>query len=239
MAIDKQNILAVAQETASTAGNYLKKMVHQRTVPQTNSRNPGGEQAATIEIEFKGDVDLVTECDRESQRIICKILQKHFPTHSILAEEDLHIVKDEELLWVIDPLDGTTNFAHLLPMFCVSIAFQVKGITQVGVVYAPLLDEMFYAVAGGGAFLNGNPIHVTDKKDLGKALLATGFPYDRKTFITFFASASANFLPPNSYPFVAPILIPLRSSIELISFLNQPANCAPVLPPAIGTIPKG
>ncbi|MCP5105711.1 MAG: inositol monophosphatase, partial [bacterium] len=96
------------------------------------------------------------------------------------GEEDLDVRKEKELLWLIDPIDGTTNFARSLPAFCVSIAFLVAGKVQVGVVYVPLLDEMFYAVRGGGAFLNKKQIHVSKEKDLGKSLLATGFPYDRR-----------------------------------------------------------
>jgi myo-inositol-1(or 4)-monophosphatase len=161
--MDKENILKVAQEAALLAGNYLKK-------------NYG--KIKRSEVEFKGEIDLVTKCDKESQEIICSILEKKFPNHSILAEEDLSIEKEKELLWLIDPLDGTTNFAHSLPVFSVSIAFFQAGKPVVGIVYAPILEEMFHAVANSGAFLNREIITVSREIDLGNSVLATGFPYD-------------------------------------------------------------
>jgi myo-inositol-1(or 4)-monophosphatase len=161
--MDDKKILTVAREAAFQAGKYLKESYGQQ-----------------LKVEFKGEVNLVTPVDTESQGIIYNIINKDFPRHSILGEENLNQEKDKKFLWLIDPLDGTTNFAHSLPMFCVSIAFLVGGETRVGVVYTPLLDEMFYAVKGKGAFLNGKEIHVSPEKELGKCLLATGFPYDRR-----------------------------------------------------------
>ncbi|MCP5048577.1 MAG: inositol monophosphatase [bacterium] len=178
-AIDNDKILSVTLEAARTAGDYLKKM---------NGR------AGQPEVEFKGAVDLVTECDRESQAMICGTLEKHFPNHSILAEEDLHMVKDNALTWVIDPLDGTVNFAHSLPIFSVSIAFMVEGETRVGVVYAPMLGEMFHAVEGGGAFLNGKPLGVSNRENLGQSLLATGFPYDRREAVDHYIGLFKDFI---------------------------------------------
>ena len=159
----KEKILAVAREASLKAGSYLKK-------------NYG--DIRRHEVEFKGAINLVTKHDRESQQIIYQLLKENFPHHSILSEEDLKVENEKELLWVIDPLDGTTNYAHSLPVFSVSIAFLQEGKPQVGVVYAPLLDEMFYAVKGNGAFLNGKRIAVSKEKDLGKSMLGTGFPYD-------------------------------------------------------------
>lgn len=161
--MDYEHILDIAKEAALTAGKFLEKNYDRQT-----------------EIEFKGAIDLVTQKDRESQQMIYKIIKDSFPQHSILGEEDLNVEKDKELLWLIDPIDGTTNFAHSLPIFCVSIAFMEKGIPQVGVVYVPLLDELFHAVRGKGAFLNKKQIHVSKKTELGKSLLGTGFPYDRR-----------------------------------------------------------
>jgi myo-inositol-1(or 4)-monophosphatase len=161
--MDYKKILTTARDASLAAGTYLKENFDRET-----------------EIEYKGDIDLVTEKDKESQKIIYKIIKQHFPLHSILGEEDLDVKKDKELLWLIDPIDGTTNFARSLPAFCVSIAFLVEGKTRVGVVYIPLLDEMFYAVRGSGAFLNKKQIAVSKEKDIGKSLLATGFPYDRR-----------------------------------------------------------
>lgn len=156
-------ILNTAQEAAFMAGKYLKGCFNQRT-----------------EVEYKGEVDLVTENDKESQKIIYKIIKENFPHHSILGEENLNVEKDKELMWVIDPIDGTTNFTRTLPAFCVSIAFLKQGETHVGVVYIPLLDETFYAMQDSGAFLNKKRIHVSMEKEIGKSLLATGFPYDRR-----------------------------------------------------------
>lgn len=161
MNMDYEKILEIAQEAALTAGNYLK---------ENFDRKPA--------IEYKSAIELVTERDRESQQIIYQIIKKHFPNHSILGEEDLDEVEEKDLLWMIDPIDGTTNFAHSLPIFSVSIAFLVEGKTQVGVVHAPMLQEMFYTVRGGGAFLNKKQVHVSQEKDLGKSLICTGFPYD-------------------------------------------------------------
>lgn len=158
---DYQKILTTAVHAAHTAGKYLKETFVQKP-----------------EIEYKGKIDLVTERDRKSQDMIYKIIKDEFPSHSVLGEENLNIEKDEELLWLIDPLDGTTNYAHSLPIFSVSIAFLVQGRTKMGVVYHPMLGEMFQAVAGSGAFLNNKKITVSEETDLKKSLLATGFPYD-------------------------------------------------------------
>jgi len=165
-----QNILNIAIQAASEAGKYLK---------DTFSKRP--------KIEFKGKIDLVTERDRKSQEIIANMIKKAFPDHSILGEENLNIEKDKELLWLIDPLDGTTNYAHSLPIFSVSIAFLEQGKTKVGAVYNPMLEEMFRAIQGEGVFLNRKQIHVSPAKEIKDSVLATGFPYDlRESKITNF-----------------------------------------------------
>lgn len=124
--------------------------------------------------------DVVTEADKASERLILDGIRSTFPQHAILSEESgKEGTKDAEWLWVIDPLDGTTNFNQGLPVFSVSIALQHKGSTVVGVVYAPYLGELFTAVRGQGAYLNGNPIHVRHNTDLGTMVVATGMPYDR------------------------------------------------------------
>ncbi len=161
MSLDYDKILSIAKIAATQAGNYLK---------ENFSTKP--------KVEFKGEIDLVTERDRKSQEIIQKIISKNFPEHSILGEEDLKLIKKTPLLWIVDPLDGTTNYSHSLPVFCVSIAFMVEEDTRVGVIYNPMLDELFWAVKGKGAFLNGKRIKVSDEIDLRRSLLATGFPYD-------------------------------------------------------------
>ncbi len=162
--IDDKKILDVAVEAALAAGKYLKNAV-----------------GKGMDVEYKGDIDLVTHHDKESQRIIHDILNQQFPHHSLLGEEDLDETRDSHSLWLIDPIDGTTNFSRSIPAFAVSIGFAEAGEARVGVVYIPLLDELFTAVKGEGAFLNGTPIRVTREPELGKSLLATGFPYDRWT----------------------------------------------------------
>ncbi|MFC2061647.1 inositol monophosphatase family protein [Elusimicrobiota bacterium] len=133
------------------------------------------------EIGFKGRIDLVTEMDTRSEEFIVNSIKKHFPDHGILAEEGNKENTGAEYLWIIDPLDGTTNYAHGFGFFCVSIALAKKdeGII-VGVVYAPYLNECYTAVKGEGAYLNGKKIKVSEIGKLEQSLLATGFPYDIK-----------------------------------------------------------
>ena len=124
--------------------------------------------------------DVVTEADKASERLIIDGIHSAFPGHSVLAEESGRDGTDDaEWLWIIDPLDGTTNFNQGLPVFSVSIALQHNGVTVVGVVYAPYLGEMFTALKGNGAYLNGKPIHVRRNSDIGSMVVATGMPYDR------------------------------------------------------------
>jgi myo-inositol-1(or 4)-monophosphatase len=125
-------------------------------------------------------IDLVTEADRESEAAIIETIQRAFPTHAILAEESGASALTSDHRWIIDPLDGTTNFAHGFPMFCVSIAYERKGRVEFGIVFDALRRECFIATRGRGARLNGKPIHVTRTAMLSSALVATGFPYDRR-----------------------------------------------------------
>ncbi|HEC68055.1 MAG TPA: inositol monophosphatase [Candidatus Desulfofervidus auxilii] len=129
------------------------------------------------EIRYKGAINLVTEADLKSEAIIKKAIRKRYPNHTILAEES-GLEERGDIRWVIDPLDGTTNFAHGLPWFCTSLALEVEGEIVLGIVYNPVLKECFSAIKEKGAFLNQKPIRVSQTKELGKALLATGFPYD-------------------------------------------------------------
>lgn len=131
----------------------------------------------------KGAIDLVTEADLRSEAAIIKTITRAFPEHAILAEESGRRDGDGGC-WIIDPLDGTTNFAHNLPLFCVSIAFAVEGEIQAGFVLAPILGELFVAVKGSGAELNGSPISVSTTATLADSLLVTGFPYDHATIFT-------------------------------------------------------
>lgn len=131
-----------------------------------------------VEASYKGAVDLVTPFDLGAQEILVGRLSAAFPDHGFLAEEGLARTGTSECRWVIDPLDGTTNFAHGFPVFSVSAGLECAGRMALGFVYDPMRDEMFRARAGGGAFLNGAPIRVSGVSDLGRSLLATGFPYD-------------------------------------------------------------
>ena len=132
-------------------------------------------------IQHKGAIDLVTEFDKRSEEVILPSIEKEFPGHAILAEESGHHYRDSEYQWVIDPLDGTTNFAHGLPIFSVSIALLKNNSPVAGVVYDPLRDEMFSAELGRGTTLNDRPIRVSTRAELGQAVLSTGFPYDIRT----------------------------------------------------------
>jgi myo-inositol-1(or 4)-monophosphatase len=146
-------------------------------------------------IDFKGAIDLVTDTDRRCEQRIVEILTKHFPDHSILAEEGSHFEQRQSLhRWIIDPLDGTTNFAHGYPHFCVSIALESQGEVILGLVYDPLRGERFQAIKDQGATLNDQPIRCSMVNDLDKALLATGFPYDRRQHADYYLNYFKAFL---------------------------------------------
>ena len=132
-------------------------------------------------IQQKGVIDLVTEYDKRSEEIILATIQKEFPDHAILAEESGHYEKTSEYQWVIDPLDGTTNFAHAIPFFSISIGLLKNNSPVAGVVYDPFRDELFSAELGSGALLNQRPLRVSSRTDLGQAVISTGFPYDVRT----------------------------------------------------------
>lgn len=134
-----------------------------------------------VGVRHKGEIDLVTEADLASERLVVSRLGEAFPGHAILAEEQHADAERGENTWIIDPLDGTTNFAHGFPVFAVSIAFERDGELVWGVVHNPLLDETFTAVRGRGAVLNGRPIRVSAAPVLRESLIATGFPYDVRT----------------------------------------------------------
>ncbi len=142
-----------------------------------------------VRTEYKGDVDLVTEADRASEALIRDRLQTAFPEHGIFGEEGTRDGLDREFRWYVDPLDGTTNFAHTFPVFCVvlgleqrppGLASEADGEIIAGVIYDPLRDEMFVAEKDGGAFLNGRPIRVSSTAQLQEALTATGFPSHKR-----------------------------------------------------------
>jgi len=129
----------------------------------------------------KGEIDLVTQADLESEALILEAIQQAYPHHAVLAEESGNHGQDSAPLWIVDPLDGTTNFAHGHPHFCVSIALRQEGVLTVGVIYDPLRDETFWAEAGQGAFLNDQRMQVTTVSRLVDSLVATGFYYGRAT----------------------------------------------------------
>jgi myo-inositol-1(or 4)-monophosphatase len=131
------------------------------------------------QVEHKGVVNLVTESDKGSEKLITDLISKRFPDHRIMAEEGTQIGNNAEHLWVIDPLDGTTNYAHGYPNFSVSIAYLHHGETVLGVIYDPLRDELFTAQKGQGAFLGNQRLHVSNTSEVIKCLISTGFPYDR------------------------------------------------------------
>jgi myo-inositol-1(or 4)-monophosphatase len=132
-------------------------------------------------IEYKGDVDLVTAADRASEKLIVERLRGRWPEHDIVGEEGTRSDTGAEYRWYVDPLDGTTNFAHGYPVFCVSIALVRKDEQlEVGVLYDPTRDEMFAAERGQGATLNGKPIHVSRTETLAESLLGTGFPSHKR-----------------------------------------------------------
>ncbi len=165
-----KQFLTVAQEAAQQAGALLR----------ANWLEP-----KTIEI--KTDiVDLVTNVDKAADALITNILHARFPTHKVIAEESAVSGQESPYRWYIDPLDGTTNFAHSFPHFGVSIALAHESQMLVGVVYDPLRDETFCASRGNGATLNGSPIHVSPSPTLDQALVLTGFPYDRRKRSEFY-----------------------------------------------------
>jgi myo-inositol-1(or 4)-monophosphatase len=130
-------------------------------------------------VRYKGEVDLVTEVDEQAEQVIREILLGAFPAYGMLAEEGGALVGEEDARWIVDPLDGTTNYAHQLPIFCVSIALERSGEVVLGVVHDPIREETYVAERGGGATLNDEPIKVSNTEELIQALIATGFPYDR------------------------------------------------------------
>lgn len=131
----------------------------------------------TREVDYKGVIDLVTDADRASEELISGRIKEAFPDHGFLGEEGTRGADGAEFNWVVDPLDGTTNYAHAYPHFAVSIALERNGQAVLGVVYDPMRDELFVAERGQGATLNGAPIQVSVEDDLLRSLLATGFPY--------------------------------------------------------------
>src|SRR5208337_3574424 len=158
-----KDYIAVAREAALKAGKLLRENI-----------------SGNRQIIYKGDINLVTEMDMRSERAVVEVIRAAFPHHGIVAEEEIHFRNASGFTWIIDPLDGTTNYAHGYPCFSVSIALEQEGTIIAGVVYDPMREELFSAQTAQGAFLNGRKISVSSTETLIKSLLATGFPYDRK-----------------------------------------------------------
>jgi myo-inositol-1(or 4)-monophosphatase len=154
-----QSYLETAAEIAREAGTLLAHYFERR-----------------VTFELKGDFDLVTEADRASEKLVVERLRSHFPSHAIVAEEGGGHAGASEFCWYVDPLDGTTNFAHSFPVFNVTLALERGGETIAGVVYDPLRQEMFTAERGGGAYLNHRRIRVSRVAHLAESLVCTGFP---------------------------------------------------------------
>jgi myo-inositol-1(or 4)-monophosphatase len=156
-------LISPMQSIAREAGALLMDYFHQR-----------------VKIEYKGEVDLVTVADRKSEALILDRIRTQFPGHDVLGEEGSRIESGSDYKWYVDPLDGTTNFAHGFPVFCVSLAVEHRGRCVAGVIYDPTRDEMFSAELGNGARLNGHPIRVSITAKLGESLVATGFPSHKR-----------------------------------------------------------
>lgn len=157
-------LLPEVSATAIAAGKLLLRNVSRRRL-----------------VHFKGKINLVTEMDLKSEKLIVARLRKLLPNASFLTEEGSAVENDAPYKWVIDPLDGTTNYAHTFPVWCVSIALEYHGEIVLGCVYDPNRDELFTAVKGKPARLNGRVIRVSERRQLDQSLLATGFPYDVQT----------------------------------------------------------
>jgi myo-inositol-1(or 4)-monophosphatase len=125
----------------------------------------------------EGMNNLVTEADHASEKAIIEIIQQHFPGHFILSEETGELKQDSEYKWIVDPIDGTINFANGIPICCVSIGIEKNGVMVMGAVYNPFMNEFFFAEKGGGATLNGKPISVSSQTEVIRSCLVTGFPY--------------------------------------------------------------
>ena len=161
-------MLNIAIRAARKAGNIVAK---------------GFERRDEIETREKSANDYVTNIDRASEAAIIDIIRKSYPTHTIIGEESGALEGDNEVQWVIDPLDGTTNFVKGLPHFSISIAVRVKGRTEVGVVYDPIRNELFTAVRGEGAKLNEYRLRLDSRTELNGAIIATGVPFKIKRYI--------------------------------------------------------
>jgi myo-inositol-1(or 4)-monophosphatase len=160
--IHQQDYLTPMQELAREAGSVLLSYF------------------GKVAIEYKGEVDLVTEADRRSEQLIVGRIRRQWPSHNVMGEEGSRTETGSDFRWYVDPLDGTTNFAHGYPVFCVSIALEYKAERIAGVIYDPCRNEMFAVEKGAGATLNGKSIQVSKISRLAECLVATGFPSHKR-----------------------------------------------------------
>ena len=155
--------LPTMTEIAREAGALVMEYFHQR-----------------VKVEYKGEVDLVTVADRRSEALILERIRGRWPSHDILGEEGGLHDQGSDYRWYVDPLDGTTNFAHGFPVFCISLAVEYRGEVVAGVLYDPTRDELYSAEKGSGAYLNSRRIHVSKTANLSESLVATGFPSHKR-----------------------------------------------------------
>lgn len=146
-------------------------------------------QLSTADVQSKDAFDFVTNVDRLSESIIMQTIREKFPSHSFLAEETLQEKENGHYRWIIDPLDGTTNYIHAFPVFSVSIALQYKGSIILGVIFDPLRGELFHALKNSGCFLNNTRVQVSSTASLDRSLIATGFPFRKKALIDAYLDA--------------------------------------------------
>lgn len=172
-------LLNIATEAARKAGHRI--LNHMDNIDQLN-------------VEHKGKNDYVSEVDKDAENTVIETIRKYYPQHDILAEESGEQSRNSDTRWIIDPLDGTTNFLHQFPQFCVSIAVEVKGKIEHAAIFDPTRDEMFTASRGQGAFLNNRRIRVSMQKTLDNALLATGFPYHDFSYIDAYMESFKAFM---------------------------------------------
>jgi myo-inositol-1(or 4)-monophosphatase len=167
-------LLAFARQIAARAGRLVKKGFSTR-----------------LHVVYKGRINPVTEVDLASEKLLTSAIAKRYPSHAVLGEEGSDSRGKSKYVWIVDPIDGTVNFSHGFPVYCVSVGLQFEGESVVGAVYDPERDEMFWAKKGGGAWLNKSRIAVTKETRLDRALLATGFAYDigssKKNNLGYFA----------------------------------------------------
>jgi myo-inositol-1(or 4)-monophosphatase len=147
-----------------------------------------------IQIDHKGEIDLVTEIDRQCEAAIVDLLRERFPEHDIVTEESDLERRGSSYVWFVDPLDGTTNYAHAYPFFCTSIALTFEGEVVAGAVFDPIKQELFTAERGAGSFLNGRRLRVSSQDTLLRSLLVTGFPYDLKADLSASVELFGRFL---------------------------------------------